>query len=359
MKSEMELYTDYLVSSFGPVTATGLSDLLEGRLSHDKITRTLRDHPNDSRALWREVKPLVREHESPDACLIFDDTIIPKPHTDENELVCWHWDHAKGRNEKGINLVTAFYHTQADARSEPLRVPVAFECVRKTIVCADPATGKQRRRGETTKNEMMRSMLRCAVDEQRLAFRYVLADSWFCSSDNMLFIHRLGRHFVMDMKCNRLCMPSSQERNKGRWTNLEAMALSPEVPVKVWVKDLETEVVVCKLVFKNKDASTGVAYLVSDDVGLSGEGFKTLYKRRWGVEEYHKSLKQNASAAKSPTRTPATQTTHLFAALLAYVKLERMKFVHKLGHFALRGRIYMAALKMAWQQFGIFKHKTA
>jgi hypothetical protein len=39
-----------------------------------------------------------------------------------------------------------------------------------------------------------------------------------------------------------------------------------------------------------------------------------------GVEEYHESLKQNASMGKSSTKTPTTQTTHFFAPLLAYSK---------------------------------------
>ena len=71
----------------------------------------------------------------------------------------------------------------------------------------------------------------------------------------------------------------------------------------------------------------------------------TLYKKRWNVEKYHRSLKQNASLAKSPTRTVTTQTNHLFASLLAYIKLERLKFVHKMNHFALKGKIYFNALK--------------
>ena len=52
------------------------------------------------------------------------------------------------------------------------------------------------------------------------------------------------------------------------------------------------------------------------------------------MAEYHKSLKPNASLAKSPTRSERTQTAHLFASLLAYVKLERLKFVHQMNHFA-------------------------
>jgi hypothetical protein len=85
-------------------------------------------------------------------------------------------------------------------------------------------------------------------------------------------------------------------------------------------------------------------------MGLSTDQFRTLYKKRWSVEEYHKSLKQNASAEKSPAKTVKTQTSHLFAALLAYVKLEKLKFAHKLNHFALKAKIYLSTLKTAMKQ---------
>jgi hypothetical protein len=41
MQGLLDLYTDYLLSSFGPTTATGLSKVLDGAVSHDKITRLL------------------------------------------------------------------------------------------------------------------------------------------------------------------------------------------------------------------------------------------------------------------------------------------------------------------------------
>ena len=34
-KPMLDLYADYLISSFGPTTATGLSRLLQAQLSHD------------------------------------------------------------------------------------------------------------------------------------------------------------------------------------------------------------------------------------------------------------------------------------------------------------------------------------
>jgi hypothetical protein len=353
MKKVMDLYTDYLLSSFGKVTATGLSNLLEDSISHDKITRTLSSQSYGSKELWQEVKSLVREHEREDSCLIFDDTIVSKPHMDENDLVCWHWNHSKSCNEKGINLLTAFYHTELSDSDDALRVPVAFECVKKTERLIDEKTGKEKRKSPVTKNEMMRSMIEQSIMNQHLKFRYVLSDSWFASSDNMLFIHKLKKKFVMSIKSNRLCMFSTQDRNRGRWTSLDKLSLQPETPVKVWIKDLEIEVLLCKFVFTNKGDSTGEMYLVSNDLDLSADKIITLYKKRWSVEEYHKSLKQNASAEKSPARTVTTQTTHLFASLLAYVKLEKLKFIHKMNHFALKSKIYLHAMKMAWIQIRV------
>ena len=37
-KADLDLYTDYLLSTFGAATATGLSAMLEGDVSHDQIT---------------------------------------------------------------------------------------------------------------------------------------------------------------------------------------------------------------------------------------------------------------------------------------------------------------------------------
>jgi len=67
------------------------------------------------------------------------------------------------------------------------------------------------------------------------------------------------------------------------------------------------------------------------------------------VKPYHKSLKQNASLSKSPTKTVTTQSNHLFASLCAYIKLEMLKVSTKTNHFALKARLYMNALHSAFQ----------
>ena len=122
----LDLYSDYLLASTGPVTATGLSALVDGRLSHDQITRFLGGPAPTAKAWWLLVKPLVRRVQSEAAVLIIDDTILEKSYTDENESVCWHYDHSKSRHVKGRNVVSALY------RTDELSLPVAFEAAEKT-----------------------------------------------------------------------------------------------------------------------------------------------------------------------------------------------------------------------------------
>ena len=106
--SLLDLYTDYLISSFGPTTATGLGWLLEGEISHDQVTRFLASAPKTSADLWRQAKPLLRQIENPQGVLIIDDRIEEKPYTDENELLGWHGDHSQQADVKGIQFLTAF-----------------------------------------------------------------------------------------------------------------------------------------------------------------------------------------------------------------------------------------------------------
>jgi len=84
-KEQLELYTDYLLSTFGYATATGLSRMVDGQVGHDQITRFLSGKEFTSKDLWIVVKPTVREVEQDDGVLISDDTIQEKPYTDETK----------------------------------------------------------------------------------------------------------------------------------------------------------------------------------------------------------------------------------------------------------------------------------
>ena len=89
-------------------------------------------------------------------------------------------------------------------------------------------------------------------------------------------------------------------------------------PVTVYLEGVAFALLLVKQVFTNEDDSTGILYLVTSDTTLDGNGITTIYQKRWNVEPYHKSLKQNASLEKSPTQTVTTQTNRFFAALYGY-----------------------------------------
>ena len=47
-----ELYSDYLIASFGQTSATALSRLTDGDVSHDQVTRFLSGRDFTSKDLW-------------------------------------------------------------------------------------------------------------------------------------------------------------------------------------------------------------------------------------------------------------------------------------------------------------------
>jgi hypothetical protein len=344
----LDIYSDYLLYSTGQTTATGLSEVLEGELSHDKITRFLSTESFDEKTLWKKIKKLVRAFEDENASLIFDDTIIEKPYMDENEIICWHYNSKEGKAVKGINLLSSFY--SSEKAGQILRVPIGFRVIAKTEEYIDEKSGEQRRRSPITKNGMIQEMIKRQMQNQ-VQFKYILADSWFSSAENMRFIAKRKKAFIFELKENRLITDSEKKRNAGVFERLEHADVPEKKPVKVWIKDLEFPVLLFKQVFENKDGTQGQRYLVSNDFALTDVQFTALYKKRWGVEEYHKSLKQNASIGSSPAHTERTQSNHIFSAIFAYVKLEKLKHATQLNHFALKTKVYMASMKTAMIAF--------
>ena len=273
----LELYTDYLLSAFSHTTATGLSAMTDGAVSHDKITRFLSQKELNSSELWRLVKPLVRELEDEGSgVLIIDDTIEEKPYTDESELICWHYDHSKGRNVKGINLLSTLYQVG------DVSIPVAFELVKKTQWVFNEKKNGWQRKSLQTKNELYRQML-AACAKNRMKFRYVLNDVWYASSENMRYVKEdLKKEFIMPIKTNRKVALSLEAKKRGEYEQVASVELEPATVREIYVEQVQFPLLLVKQVFKNEDGSEGVLYLVSSDVTLEHERLTTIYQREGG-----------------------------------------------------------------------------
>ncbi len=342
-KELLDLYTDYLISSFGQTTGTGLSALLGGSVSHDRIQRFLSRQEYTSADLWHFVKPHVRVVEQQDGVLIVDDSISEKPYTDENDIIAWHYDHSKGTTVKGINFISALYHVP----QLEVSLPVGLRVVKKTEQYIDPKDGKIKRRDPVSKNQHYQALLRQACHNQ-IKFRFVLNDVWYASADNMRLVKgELHRDFIMPLKTNRKVAVSEADKRQGKYVRVDQLVLEPGQTRVILLEGVDFPLLLCKQLFTNEEGTSVVQYLVCSDVQLTYEQITTIYHRRWNVEEYHKSLKQNASLERSPTHTVCTQTNHLFASLCGYVKLEMLKLSNHLNHFALKSTFYLRAMQVA------------
>ncbi|MDF1758866.1 MAG: transposase, partial [Legionellaceae bacterium] len=297
-----------------------------------------------SKKLWQYVKPSVQERSSSDGVLILDDTIEDKPYTDENEVNCWHYSHAKGDVVKGINILSCM------VRYGDFSLPIGYEVIKKDIRYCDMKTKKERRKSSVSKNELFRDIIVQAV-KNNVAFSHVLADNWYGSKANMAYIHNdLQKSFIIGIKSNRTLALSQNDANNGRYQQVRTIELEEDVAYTVWLKGLDFPVKLLKKVFKNENGSTGVLYLISNDIQSSAERLYEVYQKRWRIEEFHKSVKQNASLAKSPTKIVKTQCNHIFAFMIAYYKLEMLKFRTKLNHFAIKYKLIVRANQVAMQE---------
>ena len=321
MKREdaFDLYTDYLLSSTKLVTCTGLSAALNGSLKHDYLSDFLNQLDMDSATYWKLIKPFVRKIETPNAYLSIDDTHLEKPYTDENELICHHWDHSKRRTITGINMIN--FLLSSFREEDFINCPVAYDLVCKTEHYTDEK-GKKKRRSEITKNELVRDKLGQLTFQNQIQFKYILFDIWFASAENMTFIHKkLKKIFICPLKDNRLVALSLKEKLAGEFQSVWKLNFESGRVHKVWLKGVSFPLNLTKEVFTNQDGSTGERYLVSNDTDMSFGDITSHYQKRWKVEELHKSLKSNVNIEKSPTQKEVSQSNHIFCSLMAFIKV--------------------------------------
>ena len=349
MLSELgELYTDYLLCAFGPVTATQLAQLSAGQLSHDRITRYLATEDFDSKSVWRAVKPSIRAIEQADGVLVVDDSIHPKPHMAESSLVCWHYSHTEGRVIKGINTLTALYAAQ-DAR-----YPVANVVIEKPKIVHNAEKQRFALKALVSKHHHYQSMLRASINNG-VSFRYVLNDVWYACAENMTFVVEQGKQFVMPLKSNRRVALSARQAAQDQRQAISTLRLEEGEVVEIHLQGVDFPLLLCQQVFKNDDGSEGILYLVTSDLTLGYAQLTTLYQRRWSVECFFKSWKQHAAPGRSPAKTSRAQRNHLYLSLFAYIRLENMRVQGGDNHFALRARLYLRATQAALHELHVIR----
>jgi hypothetical protein len=345
----LDIYTDYLICQNKYATATGLSDLLDGDMSHDKVTRFLSSNDFNSKHLWQQIKHDVRKYQSKSGVIILDDTIEEKPYTDENDVNCYHYSHLKGSVIKGINILSCI------VKYGDINLPIGYEVIKKPTLFCDTETKKVKRKSETNKNRLFKSLISQACHNQVL-FSHILADNWFGSKDNMEYINNdIKKLFIIGIKSNRNISLSQH----GPYQTLKSQTLEEDTLHKIWLKGILFPVMLMKKVFTNEDGSKGILYIASNDYISTADQLYSIYQKRWSIEEYHKSIKQNASLAKSPTKKVKSQCNHIFLSIISFCKLELLKVQHHLNHFAIKYKLIVKANQIAMKELQLMKCQFA
>lgn len=169
----------------------------------------------------------------------------------------------------------------------------------------------------------------------------------------------LKHHYLGAVKSNLEVALSKHERANEKFVKISSLKLQPGTLLTIYIRSVQAPVAICGDILPNKDGSVDELLLLTTDVTMTYQQLLTTYQKRWGIEEYHKSLKQNASLEKSPTRTHRTQANYLFASICAYIKLERLRLMAQMNHFALKGQLYLKAMQAAFAELSALKNQLS
>ena len=264
-------YIGFLVASPGAVSGT----------------EAARAQP-DPAALWAEAAPLVARDRG---VLVLDDSTLDKPHARRIGLVTRHWSGKHRRVVQGINLLTLLW-TDGDAL-----IPVDYRLYDKE-------------HDGLTENDHFRALLALA---RARGFRpqCVVFDTWYASLANLEAVRAAGWRWLTQLRGNRLVTPDGLSKRP-----LAECAIA-EAGSRVHLQGYGL-VRVFRLVAPDGDT----AHWATNDLEL-GELRRAQHAEwAWGIEEYHRGLKQHRGAERSQVRAARAQRGHIGCAIRAFLRLE-------------------------------------
>ena len=283
-------YINFLLATSKVFTCTEAercSISLNNSPSHDAFTRLLQRQPQNTEALWNEVKPLINPKSG---CLIIDDSTLDKHHSQKIELVTHHWSGNHHKVVPGINLITLLW-TDGD-----LAIPVDFRIYNRV------SDGK-------TKNDHFSDMMSTA-SERGFEPDFVLFDSWYSTINNLKTLRNYNWNFLTRLKSNRLVNPDKSG-------NIPINSL--QIPPGGMIVHLKAYGFIRIFVKNEKNISQ---FWATDFLDMESNQRDELNKYAWKIENYHRTLKQFCGVDKCQARKDISQRAHIQFSLRVYLRLE-------------------------------------
>jgi len=267
--------------------------------------------PPDTAALWEEARELVQPRKG---ILSLDDTTLDKPYAKKIELVHRHWSGKHHQVVRGINLLTLLW-TDGDRL-----VPCDFRVFDKP-------------NDQKTKNDHFQALIETAK-ERGFTPSFVLFDSWYAALENLKALRSLGWHWLTRLKSNRLVNPDGQDN-----VPISTLEIPPEGR-SVHLKGYGF-IRVFRTVAPNGDAE----YWATDNLEMTTEHREELEKQGWGIETYHRGIKQCCGIECAQVRKADAQKRHFLLALRAFLRLEAHRLTFHISWYETKRSIVREAIR--------------
>jgi putative transposase len=284
-------YIDFLVATPRAVSCVEAARVQPRRAdtaAHDAFTRLLHRLEPDPAALWEEVESLVDRTRG---ILVGDDSTLDKPYATKMDLVTRHWSGKHRAVVDGINLI-ALVWTDGDRI-----IPLDYRVYDKA-------------HDGITKNEHFRAMLLTAR-QRGFVPECVVFDSWYASVDNLRLLRDCGWRWLTRLKANRRVNP---DRTGNRAVRDCAIAASGTVA------HLEGYGMIRVFRIVTRDGET--EHWATNDEEMAELTRLRYAEDAWGIEVYHRALKQQCGVERAMVRAGRAQRNHIGCAIRAFVRLE-------------------------------------
>lgn len=319
-KCNDEMYMFYLLSDPQYTSCVRLSTIMK-TVSHDSINRFLERERFEPKDLFDEEKNKI---ELIGGVLSVDDSILDKPYSDSNKAVFidYFWSGKHHDIVKGINIISLFY---TDIHG--ISVPINYRIYNKAI--------------NKTKNDYFREML-IEVMSWGVWPAWITGDSWYSSLENLKFIRSKKLNFMFGIESNRII-----SSDRGKYIQIQKFeGWSPDDMHTVYLKDYGM-VKACRQLYKNV-----YRYYVMSTAELSNIesvtkiDFDRLHDAHWGIERFHRAIKQVCNIERFQVRNENPIKNHIFCALKAFVKLELMRFNKHISHwYEIKRDLYLNVIR--------------
>lgn len=312
-KSSEEGYIDFLIGSPRVFTCTEAARVQPDgprAPAHDSLTRLLQRLEPSSEKLWEEVSPHI---DKKGGLLTLDDSTIDKPYAQKMELVSYHWSGKHHRVVKGINVVTTVWS------NGDLTLP----CDYRTY---DP-------KEKETKNDLFIDMVKVA-NSRGLKPAYVGFDSWYSSIENLKYIRDIGWLWLTRLKANRKVNPDDTYNRAIEEVDISEDGTCVHLQGYGMIK-------VFKIVSKKGD----IEYWATNDLEMNVLKCVSIGERTWGIEEYHRGVKQYCGIERCQAISKIAQINHIGFAIRAFLRIALISYRYGKSLFELKYEIIRPAIK--------------